>query len=200
MLSAALLDMMPFGIVVLNVRARILYANAYASEFLDATDGLYAEKGVLRARAVPHQRVLSEILEGFARDEQSMPVGLSIARSNQRPVSIVLSTLPRQKKGTSRSSGSLRIALVLGDPDRQNTPATPLVNDLFQLTPAESQIAILMMECADTALIAQKLEITGNTLRDHLKSIFLKTNSKNQGELLHTLLCSPLGMRFPQKR
>ena len=67
---------------------------------------------------------------------------------------------------------------------------------LFQFTPVESSIAILMMESFGTAAIAKELAITRNTLRDHLKSMFSKTRTRNQSELLHTLLRCPASLSY----
>ncbi|MGA2186455.1 MAG: hypothetical protein ABSH47_25850 [Bryobacteraceae bacterium] len=196
MLSAALLDMLPFGIIVLNRHAKTLFANAYASDFLHASADLNVVDGVLRARSIPHRRALQEALHGLAHEAAHEPVGFNIARTNQRPISIVLAKLPPRAR-TSPTPDKSRIAVFLSDPDFDHHPSAPLVREIFQFTPVESSIAILMMESLATAAIAKELAITRNTLRDHLKSMFSKTHTRYQGELLHTLLRSPASLRFP---
>lgn len=196
-LSATLLDMLPFGIAVLNARARILFTNAYACTFLNAGAELFAKDGVLQARSFAHKRILSETLDAFVHaDHAQPPIGFTIARTDQRPVSIALARLPRHNPNGAPSKANPRIVLILSDPDFHYSPNPALANHLYGLTPAESQISILMMEMVDTGAIAQKLGITRNTLRDHLKSIFLKTQTRNQGELLQTLLRSPLSLKL----
>jgi DNA-binding CsgD family transcriptional regulator len=201
MLSADLLDMLPLGIIVLNRHGKILFANAYASDFLDASADLNAVKGVLCARSIAHSRALQEALHRLAHEGAHEPVGFSIARTNRRPISTVLSKLPPRAK-TAPTPDKPRIALFLSDPDYNRQPSAPisLVRELFHFTPVESSIAILMMDSLDTAAIAQKLGIARNTLRDHLKSMFSKTCTRNQGELLHTLIRCPAVLRFPPPR
>jgi DNA-binding CsgD family transcriptional regulator len=194
MLSA--LDMLPLGIVVLNRNARILFANTYASGLLSASTDLTVVDGILRARSTSHKRALSEALNSLAHNAALAPIGFSIARTNQRPLSVVLAQLPHRAK-TLPTPGRSRIVVFLSDPDFGHRPNAALIHDLFQFTPVESAIAMLMMESLDTGAIASQLAITRNTLRDHLKAMFSKTHTRNQSELLHTLLRCPASLRFP---
>jgi DNA-binding CsgD family transcriptional regulator len=201
MLSADLLDMLPFGIIELNRHAKILFANAYASDLLDASADLNAVEGVLCARSIAHSRALHEALHRLVHEATLEPVGFSIARTNQRPISTVLAKLPPRAK-TLPSPDKSRIAVFLSDPDFNHQPSAPagLVRELFHFTPVETSIAILMMDSLDTGAIAKELAIARNTLRDHLKSMFSKTCTRNQGDLLHTLLRCPASLRFPSPR
>jgi hypothetical protein len=84
LLSSSLLGLLPFGIAVLNVRARILFTNTYASEFLRASPDLHAPQGGLQSRSAAHKRVLSEALNKFAcPDAAPVPIGFSIARTEK---------------------------------------------------------------------------------------------------------------------
>jgi DNA-binding CsgD family transcriptional regulator len=194
MVSFPLLDMLPFGVIVLDTKAKTLFTNAYASDLLHTGAELDAVDGFLRARSIPHSRALHSALERLAGEAAQEPIGFNIARAEQRPISIVLARLPSRSKGTT--SGKCRIAVFLYDPELDHHASAPLVRDLFQFTPVESSIATLMMESLDTAAIARELAITRNTLRDHLKSMFSKTRTRNQGELIHTLLRCPAALRF----
>ena len=198
MLSAYLLDVFPFGVVVLNHRARILFANAYASDFLHVSAELHAVDGFLRARSASHRGALQRALHRLTHETTHGPIGFSIARPNQRPISVVLIRLPaRARARTAPPPDRSRIGLFLSDPEFGARLSAPLVRQVFELTPVESSIAILMMESRDTAAIAKALTITRNTLRDHLKAMFSKTGTRNQGELLHALLRSPASLRLP---
>jgi len=196
MLSSALLDMLPVGVLVLNRQAKILFANAFATEVLRAGADLNAVDGLFHLRSVPHSRALSEALHRLAYSETPEPVGFNIARTNRRPLSIVLAKLPPRAKACATPE-KCRIALFFSDPEFHQRPSASLVRDLFEFTPVESSIAVLMMESLDTAAVAHELGIARNTLRDHLKSMFSKTHTRNQGELLHILLRCPVGLRFP---
>ncbi len=196
MLSAALLDLLPIGIIVANRHAKILFANARGSDIVRASDDLNIVDGVLRARSLSHSRALHKALEALAHEVDRQPLGFSIARTNQRPVSVVLARLkPRAK--TVPTHENARIAVFLSDPDLNYDPSAPLLRELFHFTPVESSIAVLMMKSLDTGAISEELAISRSAVRDHLKSMFSKTHTRYQSELLHTLLRCPATLRFP---
>jgi len=194
---SALLNMVPCGVVVLNTRGRILRANAHAADIFRDNPDVRADKGFLRARSVAHNRALSDALAKLANSEIPQPIGFSIARSTRRPISIVLAKLPPRPAEAAPNGETARIAAFITDPDLNVRPNGQLLRDLFQFTPVETSIAILMMEHRDTSRIAKELHITNNTLREHLKLMFPKVNARNQIELLHVLLCCPARFRFP---
>ena len=190
-MKAPVLDMLPFGVVLLNSRAKILSANAYARRLLSAGGDLKEEGGVLRTRSNTHNRALTAALQRLSGPCAGMPTAFSIARANRRPISIVITRLPT--RGSARNS---RMALFVSDSEPVHCASASLLRDLFDFTAAESSIASRMMGGMDTASIAHELEITRNTLRDHLKSMFGKTQTRNQGELLYTLLRCPASLVF----
>ena len=192
---AALLDAFPFGVIVLNPKSKALLTNAYASEVLHTSADLEVVNGFLRARSIAHSRALDAAVNRLADAAVHEPIGFNIARTGRSPVSIVLAKLPPLTKTPGRPDKS-RIAVFLYDPDFIHHASAPLVRQLFQFTPVESSIAILMMESFGTAAIAKELAITRNTLRDHLKSMFSKTRTRNQSELLHTLLRCPASLSY----
>lgn len=196
MLSGALLDMIPMGIIVLNHQAKLLYANSYAAELLRSGGDLEAPSGVLHARAVPHDRALFDAVRRLANRDACQPVAFSIARAGRRPISVLIVRLPANGNANATSQKS-RIAVLLSDPDLTHRPELWLFGELFQFTPAECQIAMHMMEARNTAAIAKELSISPSTVRDHLKSMFLKTRTRNQGELRAILIRSPAGLHLP---
>lgn len=191
----AILDLLPFGFVVLDISGRILSLNATASEILRNTSDLTNDRGFLRARSVSHGRALAKALETLGATNGPEPVGFSFARSHQRPLSLVLARLPSRTKAV-QTPKQVRIGLFLADPASDLRPAAVLLRDLFEFTPVESSIAVLMIQSEDTSGIAGRLGITRNTLRGHLRSMFIKTGTSSQLQLLHTLLRSPVWLRF----
>ncbi len=63
-----------------------------------------------------------------------------------------------------------------------------LLGSLFDMTPAESRVAAALMEGDDVASIAQVLHVSVQTIRSHLKTIFSKTGTHRQGELIQLLI------------
>jgi DNA-binding CsgD family transcriptional regulator len=194
--SAPLLDMLPFGFVILNAKAKILFQNAFARELLDRKDGLHAEEGVLEIEPLAHRRLFSEALETLVSGSGSDVFAFSIGRPYRTPLSILVTRFTGVMRVREGSRG-VKIALILGDPEA-NLPLNPAVmRDLYNFTPVECAIASLMLQSLDTASIARQLGIASDTLRGHLKRMFPKVHVRDQTDLVYALLRSPAGLRLP---
>ncbi|WP_052954904.1 helix-turn-helix transcriptional regulator [Microvirga vignae] len=58
---------------------------------------------------------------------------------------------------------------------------------MFQLTPAELRVATGLVQGLDTQQIATQHQIGAQTVRFHLKSIFAKTGTNHQAQLVGLL-------------
>jgi len=195
MILDRILDLLPFGVIIVNKRGKILFTNGFGREILDTRSELKDHFGVLRARSLSHNRALSDAFNRLSEPGTQDPIGFGIARPNRSPLSVVLVRLMSPAEQVLRTE-NVRIAVFLSDPGVNCCPSASLLRTLFEFTPVEASVAKLMLESCDTAAIAAKLQITRNTLRDHLKSMFSKTNTRNQGELLYALLRCPATLRF----
>jgi DNA-binding CsgD family transcriptional regulator len=65
---------------------------------------------------------------------------------------------------------------------------------LFDLTPAEGELALLLSSGQTLDEAAESLGIRKNTARAHLRSIFSKTGVSRQTELIHVLLNSIMNL------
>jgi len=61
---------------------------------------------------------------------------------------------------------------------------------IYRLTPAETRLAEALLENDTIESYALKNDISRNTVRTHLASLFAKTGAKRQAELIRTLLAS----------
>lgn len=66
---------------------------------------------------------------------------------------------------------------------------------LYQLTPAEARLAALLAGGAELKDIAGTLGVSLNTARSQLRSVFAKTGTRRQSELIHRILTSPARFR-----
>jgi DNA-binding CsgD family transcriptional regulator len=65
------------------------------------------------------------------------------------------------------------------------------LQQLYGLTPAESRLALLLAAGNAPKEAAQQLQVGISTVRSQLKSIFAKTDTNRQSELVRLLLMSP---------
>jgi DNA-binding CsgD family transcriptional regulator len=74
-----------------------------------------------------------------------------------------------------------------GEPDSGSDPAAQPA-ELATLTPQERAIAFRLLHGERTPTIARELRISPNTVRNHLKAIFRKTNTTTQAELVARMM------------
>ncbi len=60
----------------------------------------------------------------------------------------------------------------------------PLIVDAYGLTKREGEITRLVLRMLSTAEVSEELHITPNTVRDHFKAIFDKTDVRSRRELV----------------
>ena len=79
----------------------------------------------------------------------------------------------------------------INDPAAQPAPRAGLLSSLYGLTPAECRLADLMLQEADLNRAAERMRITTHTARFMLKSIFKKTQTHRQSQLVRLVMSLP---------
>lgn len=107
-----------------------------------------------------------------------------------RPPAIV-HVVPLRGRGRDMFSGATSL-LYVTSLTRKKAPSGELLQALFDLTPAEAQVARAIVEGAGVDQIAQSRNIRPDTVRAELKSVFAKTGINRQADLVAILGASLL--------
>lgn len=73
---------------------------------------------------------------------------------------------------------------VLVDPDARLTPDIGTLRAMLDLTPAEARLAVALQSGNDVSEASVQLHISPETARKHLRSIFAKTGTRRQADLV----------------
>jgi DNA-binding CsgD family transcriptional regulator len=190
--AACALDRLPFGIILVDVRGRVVLANQLAKRLLSAGDGLHLHRGVggLVANQIADSVVLHETIAAvIARPTQEASVMLAIRRNSKRKPFNVLVTPLVCREG---ADDGVLAGLFIDDPARQPEISPVLLRQYYQLTPAEARLACLLAAGKRLDQAATQLGVKTQTVRAQLKRIFDKLGVSRQAELVHVLLTSPL--------
>lgn len=176
---AAVTDELFFGLILLNTRGKVLGINRAAGRIIEQKDGLLIRDGILQAQGRNENAVLERLVA-------SVGGTLAISRpSMRRPYSLTVSSLHRDNRFPFGEMPSVVVFLV--DPGFGSRAPEALLRKQFDLTPTQSCVCRLLLEGRDPKAIAAELKITENTAREHLKALFLKTDTKRQSELISLL-------------
>jgi DNA-binding CsgD family transcriptional regulator len=177
--------------LVVGADGAILHASRDAEGLLRQADGI---RTVGRRLAV-NTRTASERLTALIRETVDTAAGrgkshggaLSIVRAGRLPLTILVAPFRAAREGFGAQLPSA--ILFIRDPEH-GAAATEILQSLFGLTPAEAAIASALAQGKTLDAITAEFRISLNTARTHLKTVFAKTATTRQAELVALLLRS----------
>jgi DNA-binding CsgD family transcriptional regulator len=198
-LYASAIDRMLVGMVTLDESGAIMSTNSVADEILAEADGLRIAHGNVEAMDNQENRTLQRLIRhammGHFGTAGPLVEAMPVTRSGDRPkLGVLVRTVPLSDWSEDNRRRPATV-LFLRDPDRKSQRSQEIVRKLFDLTPAETSLALLLTNGLTLEEAAEELGISKNTARAHLRSIFSKTGVTRQATLVRILLGSvvPLG-------
>jgi DNA-binding CsgD family transcriptional regulator len=186
------LDHLSTALVLVDATARVMFANCNARAVLNCRDGLAICRGELIAqegiaRAALRAMLAAAINPGIGRGKSNARAML-ISRATKRPLQMVAVPLRPETCATPKKAVA---AVFITDPD-QRPPARPeMLRALFDLTAAEAKLATILLGGKSLSEAADENGVGRETVRSQLKSIFLKTGTRRQSELMALLVRLP---------
>jgi DNA-binding CsgD family transcriptional regulator len=80
-----------------------------------------------------------------------------------------------------------KVVLMIVDPDEHREPAEPVLKQGYGLTGAEARVSLALLRGQEISEIAQSFKVSEGTVRSQLKSIFAKTGTHRQADLVSLL-------------
>ncbi|HEX7913827.1 MAG TPA: helix-turn-helix transcriptional regulator [Paraburkholderia sp.] len=198
-LYASAIDRMLVGTVTLDESGAIMRTNSVADEILAEGNGLRIAHGHVEATDAQEnrnlQRLVRHALMGHFGTAAPIVEAMPITRGGDEPkLGVLVRTIPLSDWSEDNKRRPATV-LFLRDPDRKSQGSQEIVRKLFDLTPAETSLALLLTNGLTLEEAADELGISKNTARAHLRAIFSKTGVTRQATLVRILLGSvvPLG-------
>ena len=192
-LYSSALDRLSVGVVIIDMSGRIVSCSVKAEEALLSRDGLQMQAGKLRATETKDDRELQTAIRSAIQKATSGEGGdmrgLALTKSSgHRNLGIIIQPVPGRASGGVTTAAT--VAIYFRDPDENADVANDLVRQLFDLTPAEAAVARRLASGLSLEDAASSLDISRNTARAHLRSIFSKSGITRQTELVRLMLNS----------
>ncbi|MDE2446060.1 MAG: helix-turn-helix transcriptional regulator [Alphaproteobacteria bacterium] len=183
--ATATLSMLGLPALLFDVKGRVLAANDLIEKLPELVLPKAFGQVALSDRRANH--LLQQSIDGIRRRQHNMPLSFSVCNEHAAIAKIahIVPICGESKDVFVRSAG----ILVLTPVNSETTPATQLVQSLFDFTPAEARVAqdIAKGETVDEIASANALSVS--TVRSHMRSILEKTGCHRQLEVA-TLLNS----------
>ncbi len=178
------------GALLIDAQGRLLECNASVR----FGDGLDVVGGYLTAARIADrpalERFLSAVIHGGAR-APAVATTLALAhKAGLRP--LVIDGIACTDAMRSLHSRAAALLLVT-DLDRRMPASDAILKHVFALTTTEARLASQLLDGSSLREASMRLGISEGHARQRLKSVFVKTGTKRQGELV--ILLAKLGDR-----
>ncbi|WP_425128724.1 helix-turn-helix transcriptional regulator [Burkholderia lata] len=193
-LYANTVDRMQIAMLTLDPHGAIVEMNEVARDILARQDGIRIARGTVEADDMQENRRLQKLIRhavaGHRGTAPEVIEAMPISRGSDKPrLGVLVRTI-----GLSEWSGDNHrrpaVSLLLRDPERKPQGERAILKKLYDLTPAETSIALLLTNGLTLEEAADASGISKNTARAHLRSIFSKTGATRQATLVRILLGS----------
>lgn len=184
-LHESALDSLGYGIALLGENGQAIHLNALAEQVARADDGIKVQAGFLLVSHAAEQAALLRLLRQAAL---GVGGGISVKRSSgKRPYG--LTAIPLLEAHRFRALGEASVLLLIHDPEAvHSADSLKGFAALHRLTPAELRVLTLLLADHSPKEIAARLEVSIRTVRSQLSSLYTKTGTKNQRDLVVTAL------------
>jgi DNA-binding CsgD family transcriptional regulator len=191
-LASEVLNSSPRGIIALSEDGVIQMANSRAETMLDDRDGLCRKNSKLHIGDKETSKALSDHLGNLKNMTgdglPEMDWNLIAKRPSGKPgYQIILGSI-KLRDWNIESRANDRMAIVyLHDLADTTRPTATQMRDFYSLTAAQAKVASAIYTGQSISEAAKKLNISINTVRTHMRSIYAKTGVKTQTELISLL-------------
>ena len=186
----SVIDRLQIGIVITNQAAEIITCNREAEELLAADNGLsQSRKKILGARSGKLQTILAQQIFAAAntKNPASFEAVISMPkRAGELP--LLLEIFPLGNLVGEIDRLFMGAAIFITDPDKKEIISTKGMEKLFGLTKAESNICELITSGFRAEDVAEERNATLHTVRSQIKSLFQKTTTSSQVDLVRLAL------------
>ncbi|MEW5687646.1 MAG: LuxR C-terminal-related transcriptional regulator [Pseudomonadota bacterium] len=179
----AMLERLSTGVVLLDRRLRLLFANTAATNLSAASDAFALDDAGLRIRSAPHARQLQALLVAAATDRgpTDRPMRLALPREGS-PFPILLQVERLETPGL-RGAGA-NVGVFVSDPGVTLAVEAGVLVEAFGLTPREAALAAALARGTAPKQAAFALGMSESTAKTHVKRILDKAGAHRTAELV----------------
>ena len=197
--SVAAMDRLICGVALVGPRGNVVHVNRQAQDLLARRDGLSLragqapqdELGWLAASGSASALLESEIRRAVSPDLSVLTHaagGLQVARPSGAPAYTVQVAPLSPHSGLKPGSQPAGAIVFISDPAASARVDPRLLRSVFGLTPAEAGVAHELLQGRTSVDIAAGLGVSEHTIRKQLQSVFAKTGTNRQAELMKLMM------------
>ncbi len=179
------------GLATTETAAVILNREGHVSAVTSAAERVFGADFGVRDRLLwsanaEDATALARLALATRRNETQLHQKTLLIRGRGRTHPVLLTASPVLGAGLDEMPGA-RMLLVLSDLGRRDTARVSELCELFDLTPAEAEVAALIAQGLEVSDIAARRNVAASTIRVQMKTIFRKMGVNRQVDLVQIL-------------
>ncbi|MEX2495910.1 MAG: LuxR C-terminal-related transcriptional regulator [Woeseia sp.] len=184
----AVLDKFLIGLVILDIKARVVIANVAAQRAIDESGALrFQTGGYLHATDGEVDLSLQELIDDAARTSSAQGTchgAPLVAPSRVAGADLLLELIPIRDDGLPDGDHVKGVAVFVIDPRRTHVLRTNGLARIFGLTATEGEIVRCLVNGDKPNAIAEQRRTSPLTVRGQIKTIFAKAGAGSQSDLV----------------
>jgi DNA-binding CsgD family transcriptional regulator/PAS domain-containing protein len=189
------MDKLAMGALIMNRHGRVLHVSRAARAILDQRKGIFLADDRIEFRDREDSMRLKQMICRALEADPSDASVIGAARIQLCPdkpdLRLIVQPVYEMVRDSLRSPRGVAIFMSIDDNKSDDSDVPPgIVQRLFCLTPKEAALALKLSGGLSLQEAAQTLQISPNTARAHLRSIFSKTGIDRQTKLVRAILRS----------
>jgi DNA-binding CsgD family transcriptional regulator len=182
----AALNQMGKAVVVVDARSRIRHTNMAADSLMRARKGLAVVGGRLTAMQPATARRLEALIGAAADPDLPRGGSMDVPAGARTPLSVTVAPFAARPSPVFADGPS--VLITIADAQADEDLLRRKLEDLFALTAAEIRVALALLAGATPRDAAHRFDVSVNTVRSQMASIFAKTETSGQAELSRLLV------------
>lgn len=183
------LNTLHFGTALLDAAGRVIEANALVEALLRTDCGIrFAADRTLRLLGPAGSKLAQWMLTGVPPVNAADGL-LHVPRPKSLPLSVMVMPVPRE--GVSWTGRDPRWLVLIFDPECRIEASTDLIARDLGISNREAAVAAQLVKGCKLEEVAQRLSVSPHTVRCQLKSIFAKTGTHSQSDLIRRIAMGP---------
>jgi DNA-binding NarL/FixJ family response regulator len=179
----AAMDQFAFGAIIIDQDCQIVLCNRAGRKYLDGEGPFRNAHGKLKTAS--RNEPLSSLLDRCLgkKGDHPQPAAHSL-HDPQSGAAIQILGIPLHSPGPGVGGSA---TVIINDSSRHTAVPSTLLKGLYGLTEKESRLAHALVNGMSIREHCERAFVTPNTARTHLKSIYRKTSTHRQAELISLL-------------
>lgn len=178
------------GLLLLDESQQITFQNAAARGLLQRSKGMSLRGQWLVSTGEPTAQALEHLIRDTIADaggRTGRGGGNRVLRTSREEGALEFTVIPIRTSALRHLRSRAVVALQIMDMTRFESTLVNTMRERYRFTPAESRCVDLLCHGLTLSAIASHLKISTNTVKTHLRSVFSKTGTTRQAELVALL-------------